>query len=299
MIRRRLTDLLSALRAQLARSPALALLGALGVALAVVCLLAAVLRGVVVPPEGNLYETATFDGAVGIFMLTLAVLAPGVEWSRTGRRIWAGTLVGLTLYSYGIETIQAFRGLDPRFSRVAGPLDQAAGGIFFLAALGIMACFIILAVKYFRAPDTFVNVAVRYGAVASLIAFGVGIWMSVVTDGRHVPEAGNLLFLHAAGFHGLQVVPVLALFFRWGRTAEPVARHRVHAAGLFWLGACLAIAWQSLSGRSVLELAPATGAAALLLLGWLGIAVTAVRAWLDTGPRTGLSAATSPGAARP
>lgn len=92
---------------------------------------------------------------------------------------------------------------------MATPLDQAAGGIFFLVALAILCCFVVLAVKYFCAPTNSLTVAVRYGAAASFVAFGVRIWMSVVTRGRFVPDASNLLLPHAVGFHGLQVLPVL------------------------------------------------------------------------------------------
>ena len=140
---KRLGLLGTAIRGPLVQLPALTGLGVVGLTLGAMCVAGAIARGVEVPPEGNLLETATFDGALGLFILTLAVLAPGVEWTRRGRRIWVRLLVGFTLYAYAIETTQAFRGLDPRFSRVAGPLDQAAGGIFFLTALGIMCCFLV------------------------------------------------------------------------------------------------------------------------------------------------------------
>ena len=238
----RVRFVLKELRTRLAGWPAVAALGFLGIGLGAVCMVVALVRGVEVPPEGNLFETATFDGAVGLFILTLALLASGVTWSRSGRQLWVGTLVTAILYAYGIETVQAFRGLDPRFSRVAGPLDEIAGGVFLFTALVVMGCFIIVAVKYVRAPMTPVTVAVRYGSVASLLGFGVGLWMGMVYQGRYVPEAGNLLFVHAVGFHGLQAVPLLALMLGWAHTPERVARRRVHIAGLCWLGACIAIA---------------------------------------------------------
>ena len=113
---RRLEFLLQALGSRLVRSPDLTALGLLGLLLAASCAAAALLRGAAIPPEGNLLDTASFDGAVGLFTLTLAVLAPGVNWTSRGRRVWGGFLIVLTLYAYGIETVQAFRGLDPRFS---------------------------------------------------------------------------------------------------------------------------------------------------------------------------------------
>jgi hypothetical protein len=219
---RRFTFVVTALRMQLAQSPALMWLGVVGLVLALVCAGAALVRGTEIGPEGHLLDTATFNAALGFFMVTLAVLAPGVPWAPRGRRVWTGFLVGLTLYAYAIETLQAYRGLDPRFSRVGGPLDQAAGGVFFLVALAIMLCFTILAVKYLRAPATPLAVAVRYGATASGVAFGVGIWMSVVTRGRVVPDAGNLLVVHALGFHGYRVN--LRNLMRCGRSAAAPSR---------------------------------------------------------------------------
>lgn len=268
------------LRTQLGWSRPLTLLGGLGLALAGLCALGALVRGVEIPPEGDLLETASFNGALGFFVLTMALLAPGAHWTDRGRKVWISSVVLLVLYAYGIETLQAFRGLDPRFSRVAGVPDQIAGGVFFLTALGVMVTFIVLAVKYFRSTAIPLNVAVRYGSAASLVAFGVGIWMSLVTDGRHVPEAGNLLFLHAVGFHGLQAIPLLALLMSWSGTPESLAMRIVHLTGLAWLGACLAIAWQSGTGRSVTETTPATVAAAVLLTGWLVLAVSVARGWL-------------------
>lgn len=278
----RLRFLANALRVQLAWSPTLTRLGILGIALGAVCAAAGVIRGVEIPPEGNLFETASFDLAVGFFTLTLVVLAPVVTWKPRGKRRWVVFLTAVTLYAYAIETVQAFRGLDPRTSQIAGPLDQMAGGLFFLAAQGILISFIVLAVKFFMAEATLINLAVRYGAVASFVAFGVGEGMSLVTQGRHVGEAGNLLFLHAAGFHGLQAIPLLGLLLTWAKAPESTTRRNIHVAGLVWLGACLAIAWQSISGRSVVELAPATAAAALFFLAWLFFAVVAIRSWLGS-----------------
>jgi hypothetical protein len=264
-----------ALRAQLVQFRAVAWLGLAGIALGGLCLVVALVSGVEIPPEGDLADTATFDGALGIFMLTLAVLAPGVRWSARGQRIWTRLLVAFVTYSYAIETVQAFRGLDPRFSRVGSPLDQIAGLAFLLVALGVMGCFTVLAVKYFRARATPVVVAVRYGAAASWIAFFVGIWMSVVTRGRVVPEAGNLLVLHAAGFHGLQAIPLIALLHWWGRTPEAGTRRQVHFAGVVWLAMCLAIGWQSASGRAILDPSPAPIVAVLCLA---GVVITGARA---------------------
>lgn len=263
--------------ARLAEFPALTAVGLLGMGLGAFCLLLAVVLGVEIPPEGNLVDTATFNGSVGFFILTMVMLATEVRWTPKGRRWWSTLLVVFAVYSFGIETIQALRGLDPRFSRVAGPTDQLLGGVFFLVALGILMCFVPLALKYFRQPVSPLTAAVRYAAAASFVAFGVGIVMSVATLGRHVPEAGNLLVLHAAGFHGLQAIPLVALVLGWAGTPGPLALRRVHVAGTAWLAACLAVGWQSGSGRAVTTLSPALALAALALLAFALVVLFAVR----------------------
>jgi hypothetical protein len=252
--------------AQLHYFPQCTWAGFAGVTVGVFCAAVAGIRGVEIPPEGNLLDTATFNIALGIFILTLSALAPGVSWSKRGQRRWSRMLVVFTLYSYGIETVQAFRGLDPRFSRVAGPIDQAAGGIFFLVALSVLACFVILVMKYFRVDGTPLVLAVRYGAIASMIAFGVGIWMSVVTQGRTVPAAGNLLVAHAFGFHGLQAVPIVAFLIQQSKMPQSSMRSLVHWAGLAWVSVCVALAFQSGSGHAIFDLTPAAITAALCLM---------------------------------
>jgi hypothetical protein len=247
-------------------------------------------HGVIVEPEGNLYKAATFDIAVGIFLLTLALIAR-IAGVGSG---WRRSLVGLALFGYGVETTQIFRGYDPRFSRVSSPLDQAIGGIFFLSALGILVCFLVLMARFFFRPTVgeggALILALRYGTAACLLAFGVGIAMSAF-GGPRVGESGNLLPLHAAGFHGLQAVPLVALLLNWARAPQAESRRAVHLAGLAWIAACLAIAWQTSSGRSVLEPSAATAIALLLLLAWGLILSKALLAFRRSGARLDFLAA--------
>ncbi len=264
--------------------------GVLGIALGTVCFVAMAFHGVIVEPEGNLYKAATFDIAVGLFLLTLGLIVRIAEVSPR----WRWTLIGLTLFGYGVETIQIFRGYDPRFSRVSSPLDQAIGGIFLLSALGIMVWFLVLVVRFFFRPTTGEGgplvLALRYGAAASLLAFGVGIAMSAL-GGPRVGESGNLLPLHAAGFHGLQAIPLVALLLGWAQVPEEKSRRAVHLAGLAWIAACLAIAWQTAQGRSVLESSAATAIAAAVLLAWAFIFSKALLAFRRSGARLDFLAA--------
>ena len=262
-----MTSGLRTLLAQLAKEPRVAWLGLLGVALGVLCTLIGLVRGFEVPPEGNLWETATFDAALGVFLLTQATLAPEAGFTQRGQRRWGTALIITTLYAYGIETVQAFRGLDPRFSAVAGGPDQILGGVLFYDAVFIMVLFLVLAWRFLRAETTLLRLAVRYAAAACSVSFGVGIWMSLF-QGRMTGAQGNLLAIHAAGFHGLQAIPVVALLFVWGGARDGVARRWVHVAGIAWGGFCTAILWQAAAGWGPLEVSPATVAALVFFSGW-------------------------------
>ncbi len=275
----RLNDVWSTWLAQLGKEPRVAWLGLLGVTLGTLCALIGLARGFDVPPEGNLLETATFNGAVGVFHLTQATLAPEAGFTARGQRRWGTALIIVTLYAYGIETVQAFRGLDPRFSVVGGAPDQILGGVFFLDALFIMVLFLVLAWRFFRAETTPLRLAVRYAAAACLVSFGVGIWMSVF-GGRMVGVEGNVLLIHAAGFHGLQAIPLVALLLVWGGAREGIANRWVHVAGIAWAGFCTAILWQAVTGRSPLEVSPATVTTLVFFGGWALAALVAVRAWV-------------------
>ncbi len=256
------------------------LLGLLGVALGVLCALIGLVRGFDVPPEGNLWETATFNGAVGVFLLTQAALVPEVGFTDRGQRRWGTALIVATLYAYGIETVQAFRGLDPRLSTVAGAPDRILGGVFLADAIFIMILFVVLAWRFLRAETTPLRLAVRYASAAALVSFGVGIWMSIF-QGRTVGVEGNLLAVHAAGFHGLQAIPLIALFLVWSGVEEGDTNRWIHFAGIAWSGFCIAILWQAVAGRSPLEVSPATVATLVFFGGWALAALVAVRAWVQ------------------
>ncbi len=266
----------------------------LGLALGLVCFIGMAFHGVIVEPEGNLYKAATFDIAVGLFLLTLALITKIAAFSPRGLRRFRRALIGLALYGYAVETIQIFRGFDPRFSRVSSPLDHAIGGIFFLSALGILVCFVALMARFFFRPTTGAGgalvLALRYGTAASLLGFGVGITMSAL-GGPRLGETGNLLPLHATGFHGLQAVPLVALLLGWARVPEGESRKAVHLAGILWLAFCLAVAWQTSAGRSVLEPSGAMAFALAFLLGWAFMLSKALLSFRQSGARLDFLAA--------
>jgi hypothetical protein len=61
-----------------------------------------------------------------------------------------------------------------------------------------------------------------------------------------------------------------------------VARRRVHVAGLAWLLTCLAVAWQSGSGRAIAEPSLASAVAAVALGTFAVVAVFSVRELLES-----------------
>lgn len=271
---------------------ALVWLGLLGVALGT-CLLAVVAaRGRFVAPEGDLYKAGTFNLAVGIYLLTLTLFVPLSGLTERGLRRWRSATVVTGLYVYAVETVQMLRGIDPRFTRAGGVVDQLLGALMGLMALLLIVLFVILVRRFLfggtRLDGTLLLPAVRYACAGTGLAFAAGLWMSAAAGSR-VGAAGNLLPLHAAGFHALQAVPLVALLFMRAGATRRSARRWIHATGVAWLGLCAGLAWQTVAGRSVLEPAPAVFFAALSLLVWLLCAARAVTLW-----RTALSDARRP-----
>jgi hypothetical protein len=275
----------SALRQLLAawsRERAVVAVGVMGLVLGLIGLAAIALRGRFVPPEGDLSKAVSFDVALGIFLLTMAVFSGLAPFTERGRRLWSGTLVSLSLISYAMETIQIGRGIDPRFSHAGSVVDQLGGGFFFLIATGVLVMFTILFTKILRTGAGSISaplmLAIRYGCAATAIGFATGYLMSAVAGSRY-GSAGNILPLHALGFHSLQALPLVGLVFVWANVEPTHARRWIHLVGLAWIGACVAVAWQMFAGRAPLEPTAATLAAVALLLVWLVALGRGAYAW--------------------
>lgn len=243
---------------------------------------AAINGGWLFGPEGRLLEAVRFNVALGIYILTLALVLPLAPFTLRGRRRWVRWMVGLSLFSFGVETIQSLRGLDPRFSNIAGPIDLAIGGIFFGAAIAILVLFLILMRSFFQPgaiPDhPMLAIALRYGAAGSMMAFGVGIAMGALLNGRIVAGAGNLMPLHAAGFHGLQAVPLVALLLGTLSFRNGEGRTIVHLAGAGWIALCTGLLAQAVAGNPTLSITPELGLSAVGALAWLSALGYSLRA---------------------
>jgi hypothetical protein len=260
--------------------PAVVGLGLLALTLGAVCAVAALLHGGwFVEPEGRLMDALRFEVGSGIFFLTMAVLVPLAGFTDTGRQRWVTALVLMGVYFLGIETIQAIRGLDPRFTRAGTTVDQAAGAIFGVTALLLVLLTAVLAARFFRSdtmadrPD--IRTAIRYGFAGIAFSFGAGLAMSALS-GRAVGPAGSLMPVHAAGLHGIQAVPLLALMAR-ARGVGPGRRNAlVHLAGVGWLLLCAGLLAQAYAGRTPVEISAWNVIAAAGVIGVLGAFAIAV-----------------------
>ena len=257
----------------LRRETALTRLGLLGLALAAVTSVVALMHGDwLLEPEGRLKEAVRFDVAIGIFFLTLALLLPFSGMSPRGQRRWRRWVIGMGLFGYAMENVQSWRGLDPRFSNVAGVFDQILGGVFFVQALGVLVLFVVLTGRFFRddvLPDhPPLRSALRSGALAANLAFFAGILMSGL-GGRVVNDGGDLIAVHAAGFHGLQAVPLVALLLGWSRIPLGTAMRWVRIAGAGWLLFCAALLLQAVSGVPTRSFGAAIGVGAVGVAAWL------------------------------
>lgn len=258
--------------------------GLLAFLLGGVCLGVAVANGSWhVPPEGRLLDAVQFEVGVGIYFLTLALLVPFAGMTDRGRRRWVAWTVANSLYFVPIEAVQAIRGLDPRFTRAGSVLDQAAGALFGLSAIVTIVLFAILVRRFFSrdvlADQPALRLGIRYGVAAIVFAFGSGIAMSLLQT-RTVMGGGTLMPIHAAGFHGIQAVPAIALLFAWSHGSGVVQHRLTHAAGLAWLALCSGLFLQAMAG--VPTPTPSAGAAlaAAGFLAWLIVFAIAMAEYL-------------------
>jgi len=235
-----------------AREPGLTAVGLAGLVAASVCLVAVVVLGRSIAPEGKPLDAVTFTFGVGIFMLTMALVLPLAGWSDAARRRCRLGFSIFAVYGLVVESVQSFRGLDPRFSDAGGPIDVVIGAVFGVTALIMTAATVVLACRFFRADvltdRLLLRLGIRYGFAAVLVSFAIGILMSALS-GRTTGTAGNLLPAHALGVHGIQAMPIAALLI----AAAPGVFRRaalVHVAGIGWLLACAGALAQALVGRA-------------------------------------------------
>jgi hypothetical protein len=278
-------------RAAFEREPGLVVVGCAGLVLSVVCLVGVAVRGRFIPPEGKLLDAATFCFGVGVYTLTIALLLPLAGYSPSARRRWRRLFYVFPVYGLTLESLQAFRGLDPRFTEEGDLIDVIAGIVFGVTALSNTVLFVLLGLRFYRSdvlPERPVlRLAIRYGVAAVTLSFAVGILMSV-NQGRDVGSDGNLLLSHALGVHGIQTIPLVALAIPVAVTAAAHAETWLHISGAGWLMACIAALAQALLDERPLEPSLLSALIVAGVLVWAGTVGFLLLIRLRSGPRGSL-----------
>jgi MFS family permease len=257
-------DAVASARATFTPDRGLVVVGAAGLVVSLLCLIAVAVRGTFIPPEGKMLDATTFSFGVGIFALTIALLLPLAGYSEAARRRWRAAFYIFIVYGLVV-----------------------AGIVFGVTAALNTTLFMILGLRFFR-TDVLTDrptllLGIRYGVVAVVISFAVGVVMSVIS-GREVGEAGNLLLTHALGVHGIQFVPVVALLLLWAASGQGATRW-LHAAGVGWLTACVAALGQALFGRPPMEVSMLTTVMFAGLAVWTAAAGYAMVSWRRAAAR--------------
>ncbi|MDG0792680.1 hypothetical protein OMP38_18715 [Cohnella ginsengisoli] len=258
----------------------LLLTGLLGFVLAAACGIWTLMNGGEVPPGGDVSKAFSFNAALGVFLLSTAAILPVSALGERSRAWFRRVYIGLALYAYGAETIQNFRGVNPRFVENGAALDQAVGNLFAFVALLLVLFYLYVGVQFFRArayrlrPE--VAIGIRYAMIAVTVSFAAGIWISV-NQGRLTGADGNIIWLHGLGFHALQAVPLVAWLVERTNANARARRALVHIAGISYLLGLAAIGWRTIDGRSLMEWSPLPIAAGVCFLISLAAGASALR----------------------
>ncbi|WP_028403263.1 hypothetical protein [Ectobacillus panaciterrae] len=256
----------------------LVIISMLGFVLAVGIAVYIGLYGAIIFPEGNLERAFSFNAAIALFILSIAAILPiaGLSPRKRAAVRWAFTLT--VLYAYAIETIQHFRGINPRFTRAGSAVDSIAGALFGLDSLLIIIVTVLLAIPFYRKRQMnerpLLVLGIRYALFSTMIAFASGIWM-IALQGRYTGEAGNLIVLHGLSFHALQALMLLGWLSERAHTDKKHALRRIHFGSFAWMISIVLIGLQTALGRSVFELTALPLLAGVMLLIWLATVVVA------------------------
>jgi hypothetical protein len=258
----------------LQKEKGLILTGAFGVLLALLSLIFMLVKGNDVPPQGDWIKPITFNFAIGLFIMTTALILPLAKFSVKGHRFFCGMLITSSFYAYATETIQTYRGVDPRFGKGDFLTNQLPGMVFGAASITIVVLYVVLMVKFFSRKRLqerpLLIIGIRYGFIASMLGFSSGIWM-IFLQNRITAAGGNIMTIHFLGFHGLQAIPLVAWFLE--RSGVPFSRsvRWVHVTAWLWYLAIGCMFLQTYQGHAITALTPAMIVCCVLLIGWFSI----------------------------
>lgn len=261
------------------REKGLVMLGLLGFVIAGCAAVFMFFKGVEVLPEGNIKNVFSFAAALGIFLLSIAAILPFAGFTARTRKVIRRLFIAAASYSYVIETLQNFRGFNPRFSKVGGPVDTFAGALFGVVSLSFVVSGILLTIQFLRmkAPlsrPVLIN-GIRYALLSVFIANLAGMLMMSL-QGRFIGAGGNYIVLHGIGLHSLQTLLLPAWLLEHSNLGSGKQRLLLHTGSIAWLMTILCIAVQTSLGRSMLEVSLFSILALLCLLVWLFTAISAL-----------------------
>ncbi|MDT9725387.1 hypothetical protein DUZ99_10430 [Xylanibacillus composti] len=234
----------------------LTLTGLLGFALAAFCAGWMLFKGGYVAPDGDVSKALSFNAALGLFLLSTALLVPFAAMGKKSRVFFRWSYIVLALYAYFAETVQHMRGVNPRFVKDGTPFDYIIGALFAIDAVLLVVCYMFFAAYFFR-KKAYVKhpelvAAIRYAMIGVMLSFAAGIWISVLQS-RFTGSEGNVIWLHGFGFHALQALPLAAWLLRQKWNAGIWRRGVLHITGCAYILGLIAIGWQTWLGRSVFE----------------------------------------------
>ncbi|RZT15524.1 hypothetical protein [Fictibacillus sp. BK138] len=248
--------------------------GLLGVLMGILCLALIMFQGSIVRPQGDLFNAVSFNIALGLFILTTAAFIPLANFGVRSASWFRWILIIATIYCYGLETVQNIRGINPRFAQEGNAHDHIFGAIFGLFSILIIVCYIILAIKFYLNRNVhkynLLMKGICYGMVSIMIGFASGIWM-IMEQGRYSGATGDILWLHGLSFHGLQAIPLLALFIMKSKIIVKNKIRLIHIGGISWCLALVILGNQTFLGKSIFEPSVHSVALTFILFLWVTI----------------------------
>jgi hypothetical protein len=227
-----------------------------------------------------------FAISVGIYALTFGWLFGQL---RRGRRIawWAGTVAAVFLAVEMVIIVgQALRYTTSHFNK-STPFDAALWSIMGSSIAVVWVATLVIAVVLFAnpGPDPARNLAIRAGAVISLIGMLLGFLMTIPSaaqiqakdgivgahtvgladGGPGIPllgwstVGGDLRIPHFVGMHALQLLPLLlivleAMSGRFAALRDDAVRARLMGlATIGYAGLVAVVTWQALRGQSIVH----------------------------------------------
>ena len=171
----------------------LVITGIIGLVFAAICALFIYTNNHIVLPEGNIKDAFAFNAAISVFVLSIAAVLPLAKFSDRWRKVVRWVFIVSSLYGYLIETIQHFRGINPRYSQVGGLIDFIASILFALISLGLVIFILILTIQFLRIrpiPNrALLIIGIRYAFLSAVAGNIARLWILLYKAALQVKQA--------------------------------------------------------------------------------------------------------------